>query len=253
MLCGMEGSMAQATHGKGSNFSHLCQRILEHCHQQRWYGPDIHWGNLIGNSFENGSLHSRRLTHDPRTGFEFPKASEAQLQMTEEVMGFAHPPLLRELYLQIANGGFGPDTGLIGSLGGFCYWVRQDPRYVEMTKSRLVKEYGEAFCHESYPYLFQTIDVDLEQYERDHGDPSLIRLSEREWPTSFLHICDWQSEDAVYLHARSGRLYLSTVGFGETLSGERAFSCLHRQDVSFEEWWERWLDGTLQAQYYYKD
>ncbi|GCE15025.1 hypothetical protein [Tengunoibacter tsumagoiensis] len=249
---GMEGSiMAQATHEKESDFSNLCQRILERCHQQRWYGPDIHLGKHGGHYFENGSLHSRELTHDPHTGFEFPKASEAQLQMTEEVMGFAHPPLLRALYLQVANGGFGPDTGLIGSLGGFCYWVRQDPRYKEMMMNDLVKEFGEAFCHKNYPFLFQTIDIDLEQFEQEHGDPRLIRLSEREWPTSFLHICDWQSEDAFYLHARSGRLYLVTVGYGEeTLSGEKTFSRLHRQDGSFEDWWERWLDGTFQAQYY---
>ncbi len=105
--------------------------------------------------------------------------------MTEEVMGFAHPPLLRALYLQIANGGFGPDTGLIGALGGFCSWVHHDPRYVEMTKRSLVEEYGEAFCLNHFPSLFRIIDVDLEQYEQDHGDHRLICLAEREWPTSF--------------------------------------------------------------------
>jgi hypothetical protein len=117
--------MAQATHKKEGDFSNLCQRILERCHQQRWYGPDIPMGGAIGIFYENGNLCSREITHDPRTGFAVPKASEAQLQMTEEVMGFAHPPLLRTLYLQVANGGFGPDTGLIGALGGLCYWVQR--------------------------------------------------------------------------------------------------------------------------------
>ena len=231
-------------------YTHLCERITERCRHQNWYGPDNHMGGFIGYYYENGTLQSRRLTHDPRTGFEFPPATEAQLQITETIMGFAHPLLLRALYLRVANGGFGPDTGLIGAPGGFCYWVRRDPRYLEMMKDHLVKQFGEPFCYESYPYLFNTIDFDLEQHEKDHRDPRLIRLSKWEWPTFFLHLCQWESEDAFYIHAKSGRLYLVTMGFGETLNGERAFSCLHRQDGSLEDWLEHWLDGTLKAQWY---
>lgn len=226
----------------------LCERILERCRQQNWYGPDQHMEGFIGDYYRGGMLQSRMLTHDPRTGFEFPTATEAQLQMTEDVMGFPHPPLLRTLYLQIANGGFGPDTGLIGALGGFCYWVRLDPRYNKMKKEASAKKYGETFCVEHYPYLFDPVPFDLEQYERDNGNPRLTRLSKREWPTYFLNLCQWQSEDAFYLHAKSGHLYLVTAGFGETLKGEEAFFCLHRQDGSLEDWLEHWLDGTLEAQ-----
>ncbi|MDX6329418.1 MAG: hypothetical protein QOI83_1801 [Streptomycetaceae bacterium] len=31
----------------------------------------------------------------------------------EEVIGFPLPPLLRRLYLEVANGGFGPDEGIL--------------------------------------------------------------------------------------------------------------------------------------------
>jgi hypothetical protein len=245
------GTMEQIPQQQGDHPTDLCERILERCRQRNWYGPDHHMGGFIGYYYQDGVLQDRRLTHDPRAGFEFPPATEDQLRMTEDVMGFSLPPLLRILYLRIANGGFGPDTGLIGALGGFCYWVRQDPRYHDLMKAVLISQYGEAFCQESYPYLFNSIPFDLEEHEKEYGDPRLIRLSQREWPTYFLQLCQWQSEDAIYLHARSGRLYLVTVGFGETLKGEKALTWLHRQDGSLEDWLEHWLDGTLAEQRYY--
>lgn len=240
--------MTQTMHN--DRYLDLCNRILERCYQRNWYGPDSHMGGFIGSFYDNATLQSREFKHDPRAGFEFPPATEAQLQMTEELMGFAHPPLLRTLYLQVANGGFGPDTGIIGALGGFCYWVHQDPRYTTMIKEELIQEYGETFCQENFSTLFDTIDFDLEQFEKDHENPKLIRLSEREWPTYFLHLCEWQSEDAFYIHGKSENLYIVTSGFGKTLKGESAFHCLHRQDGSLENLLEHWLDGTLQAQYY---
>jgi hypothetical protein len=36
----------------------------------------------------------------------------------EEVIGFPLPPLLRRLYLELANGGFGPAEGILGVSGG---------------------------------------------------------------------------------------------------------------------------------------
>ncbi|MDQ0945709.1 SMI1/KNR4 family protein [Streptomyces sp. V1I1] len=36
----------------------------------------------------------------------------------EKVIGFPLPPLLRRLYLEVANGGFGPAEGILGVRGG---------------------------------------------------------------------------------------------------------------------------------------
>jgi hypothetical protein len=44
--------------------------------------------------------------------------SEARLALDEAELGFALPDDLRQLYLKIANGGFGPGYGLIGLSGG---------------------------------------------------------------------------------------------------------------------------------------
>ena len=45
-------------------------------------------------------------------------ATEALLNDAEQRLGMRLPPLLRRLYLEVANGGFGPGYGLIGVSGG---------------------------------------------------------------------------------------------------------------------------------------
>jgi hypothetical protein len=50
-----------------------------------------------------------------------PVASLGAVAEVEEVIGYPLPPLLRRLYLQVANGGFGPQGGIIG-VSGYDYW-----------------------------------------------------------------------------------------------------------------------------------
>ncbi|MEV0491127.1 SMI1/KNR4 family protein [Streptomyces atratus] len=46
-----------------------------------------------------------------------PCVSEQEIADAEQVLGFSLPPLLRLLYLQVANGGFGPDYTLLPLVG----------------------------------------------------------------------------------------------------------------------------------------
>src|SRR5258708_32382840 len=96
----------------------LCERIKEHCRQKQWYGPDTPLPVKGDEYYEDGAFHLQVPLHDPRSGFAFPPATEEQLYRTEEVMGFSHPPLLRALYLQVANGGFGSGGGSKRAFGG---------------------------------------------------------------------------------------------------------------------------------------
>ena len=41
------------------------------------------------------------------------------IQNTEKEFGFTIPPLLKEIYIQVGNGGFGPGYGVMGVPGGF--------------------------------------------------------------------------------------------------------------------------------------
>ena len=49
----------------------------------------------------------------------FPPPTLAALRDAERAMGFALPSLLKRLYLEVGNGGFGPGYGLYGLSGGY--------------------------------------------------------------------------------------------------------------------------------------
>jgi hypothetical protein len=63
---------------------------------------------------------ARRRTDSSRNAKAraFPPATEAEARAAEQALGFGLPPLLREFYLQVGNGGFGPVSGLLGLPGG---------------------------------------------------------------------------------------------------------------------------------------
>ncbi|MGW5431980.1 hypothetical protein ACWET9_33030 [Streptomyces sp. NPDC004059] len=47
-----------------------------------------------------------------------PPAGPDAVADAEQVIGFRTPPLLRRLYSEVANGGFGPNDGILGVSGG---------------------------------------------------------------------------------------------------------------------------------------
>jgi hypothetical protein len=48
----------------------------------------------------------------------YPPVTTAALESAEKMLGFALPVTLRQIYLQVGNGGFGPGYGLLGLPGG---------------------------------------------------------------------------------------------------------------------------------------
>jgi hypothetical protein len=46
-----------------------------------------------------------------------PPATPEAVAAAEQVIGFPLPPLLRRLYVEVANGGFGPNEGILGVSG----------------------------------------------------------------------------------------------------------------------------------------
>ncbi|HZS77994.1 MAG TPA: SMI1/KNR4 family protein [Ktedonobacteraceae bacterium] len=84
----------------------LIERIRETCRERGWYGPQME--------------ESRRVAADDprREGFACLPATPQQLAAAEKELGFALPATLRALYIELANGGFGPGYGLRGVVGG---------------------------------------------------------------------------------------------------------------------------------------
>ena len=57
-----------------------------------------------------------------------PPAKPDQLAAAEARIGVPLPPLLRRLFLELANGGFGPGPGMVGVAGG---WTTDDGKSIE--------------------------------------------------------------------------------------------------------------------------
>ena len=138
----------------------------------------------------------------------FPPASENAVAATERRLGFNLPQTLRQIYLEVANGGFGPGYGVIGVEGGFT------------------------------DDLGHTVADLYESYRRpDPEDPSW------QWPEAFLPICHWGC--GVYTVVDCGRqpspVYFADVGVKEP--GEEMETILLPHKPSFEAWLGDWLDG----------
>jgi hypothetical protein len=57
--------------------------------------------------------------HDHKRAAPFPPATEEQIESTERELDAPLPLLLRRIYLEVANGGFGPGFGILGANGGY--------------------------------------------------------------------------------------------------------------------------------------
>ncbi len=141
-----------------------------------------------------------------------PPATLEMVTAAEERLGFRLPDLLRQLYVEVGNGGYGPGYGLIGLPGG-------------ATRDR----------EESVVGLY------LDRRKVATHDP------ERAWPEGLLLICDWgcaiysgidctKPEAPVVRYNPNADENLGVPGYSpESFFPERA---------SFAEWLEAWLDGA---------
>lgn len=235
----------------------LCARIREHCRAQRWYGPQSvnPWLEQVQelNRHEwdptTGQVGTRDLWTDSRlAGFAFPPATEAQLTATERELGYPLPGMLRALYSQVANGGFGPGYGLEGIADGYLMERDIDNRpseippeaatvYVSMHRRRLLL--AEDPATPSFPLLFN-----LAEYEARHGLTSRLLLPPKTWPERFLYLVDWGCAMRNYIDANSGRIYFADVWDVVENAPDSELDALMQvyfEDYSLEDWLENWM------------
>lgn len=155
-----------------------------------------------------------RLRYPARTemGLEpftvFPRVSAAQLRDAEAALGFQLPALLRDIYLNVGNGGFGPGSGLLGLQGG-------NPFHAAGRQWNVVQLY--------------------------HSFRRRPAAHER-WGERLLPICTWGCSYFSYIDCALPSA--PVLAFDEGAHGHGPWGCafgLHA--ASFEEWMQRWVNG----------
>ena len=218
------------------NHAALFQRIHEKCRRRHWYGPDN------DDPFENQRLvrgadpgtyaayywydqDGKQYTIDKDTdlsrfplldAFPFPPATEEQVIATEQALGFALPQLLRELYITVANGGFGPGYGLNGIAGGFGQSLVES--YLAVKQSNRL--------------------VDISLYEKRQGPTPLLQTPFYIYPDRFLELCHWGCAIYSYLDCARDRVFRGSV--------YREFYGFRYEIPSLFEWLDLWSRDLLQ-------
>ncbi|HZS76215.1 MAG TPA: hypothetical protein VFA41_06325 [Ktedonobacteraceae bacterium] len=154
-------------------------------------------------------------------GFVYPPATEEQLHITEERLGFALPPLLHALYANVANGGFGPGLGLHGAYGGYKGSYPDDDSSLPTQKHK-----GPTIRYDTYHKLAtETIKP---------GQMPRMRIP---WGTSLLHtleLCDLGCCVKACIDDHE-RMYLQAP------SADDDYYILRQLPYTFEEWLWRWV------------
>ena len=133
-----------------------------------------------------------------------PPASPRELAEAEERIGFVLPSLLRSLYSEIANGGFGPGYGFIGLI----------------TRVPLGRFEGDSAVE-----LFQAFRS---------GDPEKPDWS---WPGRLIPGCDWGCAIRSCIDCSDPQL--PVIRFDPN---EPEHQCSH-ESPSLAQWLEDWLEG----------
>lgn len=144
-----------------------------------------------------------------------PPVTMADLIAAEAKLGFALPPLLKRIYTEIGNGGFGP---------GYGFYKLYVERYTYV-ESTLVNDY--LGLHQSH-----SEELDAIQGEKGTRDQPPV-----EYPEKVLEINEWGCNIYSYLDC-SNREY-------RVLRKDHNYSLTEHvlEAPSFHQWLEDWLNG----------
>ncbi|SRR6266508_8991 len=166
--------------------------------------------NLIARLIERAG-DSLRAVENPKPPYrppreKYPPLSSQHVTSAEARLGFQLPPLLRAIYLQVSNGGFGPGYGLIGLDGG--------------------------------PTIYNKDLVTLYLDMLEHGPPPPYRA----WPKQFITICDWgcnMTSEVDWTNPDAPIFFFDGNQYDPEQPWETAMT---PEAPSFYAWLENWLN-----------
>jgi hypothetical protein len=243
----------------------LCKRIRAHCAERGWYGPEWEWtdkeeehvfvaSSALGAGPPNFSPalirgcpywwrndSERRgydvlidRTHDPlRERFALPPATDAQIAATESALGMPLPPVLRVLYQELGNGGFGHGGGLYGVQGGWDLDVGSE-------------------CWSAF-----TLDQSSAWYRPKGRDPRFMSLSDEDtdlmrpfWleltppmvPHGVIRLCDLGEGMEMCADLANGLVYHIEVGGHHDEQGNWTQIVSREKALTIAMWLNEWFD-----------
>lgn len=212
----------------------LVDAILAKCQRDRWFGPDYYSprrydgfsasdfdpffddeGNplppTIGTARDSSPIP---LDAPERAGFAYAQATSTQIASSEQRLGFALPAVLRELYQRLANGGFGPVTGLRGIEGGY-----------------------KGASHEGTLIdIYPTTARPDRLFDLAPHQQGWLVLPKERWPREVLCLADMGCVQEACVHASTERMYIRGVTEEDRL-------VLEPLPWTLEEWLWRWVHG----------
>ena len=208
------------------NYDTLFIAIRQKCQLEHWYGPDMDDPDRWDKYGKRGSGKivftpvKKPSDHPQHTGFAYPPATEKHLRSTEEALGFPLSPLLRALYAQVANGGFGPFYGLIGVRGG-----------APSSGGATIEGY---YPHSPEPCRIISLSecaIDV-QASSSSKHPHLL-VPDDAWPERLLMICEYGCCIYFYVDAATEQIFESYVT-------EDDHTVVTAVASSLQEWLLRW-------------
>ncbi len=135
-------------------------------------------------------------------------ASQAIVVADEQTLGFALPPLLKRLYLEVGNGGWGPGNGILGLTGG----AKDD------LGCTAVEDY-------------------LGRRASSPEDPAW------RWPEGLLSICHWGC--GIYSCVSCLEPGFPMVVFDPNAhdDGQGWADAFYAEDIAFDRWMRLWAEG----------
>lgn len=239
-----------------ATYDDLIARIRIHCQQsiedarlgsgrvrkaknyERWYIPE-----------RKTCLVLTPEKYGQEAAFAFLPATEQQIRETEQQLGFSLPPMLRLLYTQVANGGFGPGFGIIGAANGYpgadhvpgniARRYQWEINFANALR-QLYKGGWVSLKPESRQVLWEDGIGSQELWESgqltdDEPEGEAAPLEEEKlpalWLNQLLPLCEHGCNITTYLFANTGQVAQGMHGPDLVIA------------ASLEEWLESWLAG----------
>lgn len=155
-------------------------------------------------------------------------ASLADILRVETQIGSPLPPLIREIFLQVGDGGFGPAKGITGLTKSYLTEDRSFVDHVLYTARDIKAHLGKS--------------IELSERASD-GDSWLLEQDKR-------HLQHWNALgfETLIWYCNWGCNIVTVVDFGKP---ELPIFCADGLDIRVEnhrtlrEWWWGWVDGSL--------